>query len=105
MSKDHIQTYLDCSSLHLPEEFRDRLYEGGASLTVVGVDDFRRWIYVSEDTLSPEADEALPEPVRKVIRFALDQGCHIISFDPDGVVLDGDFELFEEDTSGSDEGS
>ncbi len=36
----------------------------------------------------PDATQA-PEPVQAIVRMALDNGCNVICFDPDGPVIDG----------------
>jgi hypothetical protein len=98
-----IRKFLDCSTSHLPREFRVRLWGGVGPLTEIGEDEHHRWVYVDEHTLDPERvnevldDRPLPEPVRKIIRHALDSGANVICFDPDGPELEGDFEWFPDD--------
>src|SRR6266853_1268998 len=91
-----IRKFLDCSIAHVPRDFRAELWAGISSLTNIGEDEYRRWVYVDEYTLSAEqlAEAPLPAEVQKIVRYALDNECNIICFDPDGPDLEGDFTVF-----------
>ncbi|SRR5216683_6359521 len=93
-----IRKFLDCSIAHLPRDFRRDLWQGIGPFTDIGEDDYRRWVYVDEYTLSAElsAKAPLPDEVQKIVRYALDNQCNIICFDPDGPDLEGDFTVFLE---------
>ena len=93
-----IRKFLDCSTLHLPPDFRRDLWLGVSPFTDVGEDQHRRWVYVDEYTLSAEqlAEAPLPAEVQKIVRYALDNECNIICLDPDGPDLEGDFTVFLE---------
>jgi hypothetical protein len=94
-----IRKFLDCSTAHLQSDFRRDLWQGVGPFTDIGEDQHHRWIYVDENTLSAErlAEMPLPDEVRKVVRYALDNGCNVICFDQDGPDLEGDFAAFSDD--------
>jgi len=93
-----IRKFLDCSIAHLPPDFRRHLWQGVGPFTDIGEDEYRRWVYVDENTLSAEqlAEALLPDAVQKIVRYALDNECNVICFDPDGPDLEGDFTVFFE---------
>src|SRR5437868_323606 len=93
-----IRKFLDCSIAQLPPDFRCHLWQGVGPFTDIGEDQHRRWVYVDENTLSVEqlAEASLPDAVQKIVRYALDNECNVICFDPDAPDLEGDFTTFSE---------
>ena len=91
-----IRKFLYCSTAHLPPDVRRDLWQGGGPFTDIGEDQYRRWVYVDENTLSAErlAEMPLPDEVQKIVRYALDNECNVICFDPDGPDLEADFTVF-----------
>lgn len=83
-----IRKFLDCSTAHLPPDFRRDLWQGIGPFTDIGEDQYCRWVYVDENTLSAEqlAEVPLPDAAQKIVRYALDNECTVICFDPDGPV-------------------
>lgn len=90
--------FLDCSTGHLPHDIRDAVWNGASPFTMIGEDGEHRWVYVDDDTLSPERleDIPLPEAAQKIVRLALNNGANVICFDPDGSEHP-DLEWFEDD--------
>ena len=93
-----IRKFLDCSTAYLPPDVRRDLWQGVGPFTDIGDDQYRRWVYVDENTLSAEqlAEVPLPDEVQKIVRYALDNECTVICFDPDGPDLEGDFTVFSD---------
>ena len=91
-----IRKSLYCSTAYLlASTFAAILWQGGGPFTDIGEDQYRRWVYVDENTLFAERLSKCRYPTRCKRSCATpDNECNVICFDPDGPDLEADFTVF-----------